>query len=234
MFVCTIRKGGMRRLAAAALCGVVLAGAAFAANTIHGKAVEAAAGGGALAQQITGASDVASFMQGFGLSVDPTTAEVSTVTVPRKWDENFKAFNEVIKDSGLDLSRVKNKKVDKWVVLIPDKSTADQKCYGVVLVYKNEPKGAYLLQKPSGEVLSLKQAATLPTALPLTDEEIAANAGFGEAADAPPADAPVDAPADVPQDAAPAEAPADVPAEDAPVQADAGEVAIDPNGFPTD
>ena len=46
MFVCTIRKGGMRRLAAAALCGVVLAGAAFAANTIHGKAVAAAAGGG--------------------------------------------------------------------------------------------------------------------------------------------------------------------------------------------
>ncbi len=243
MFVCTIRKGGMRRLAAAALCGVVLAGAAFAANTIHGKAVEAAAGGGALSQQITGASDVASFMQGFGLTVDPTTAEVSTVTVPRKWDENFKAFNEVIKDSGLDLSRVKNKKVDKWVVLIPDKSTADQKCYGVVLVYKNEPKGAYILQKPSGEVLSLKQAATLPTALPLTDEEVAANAGFGDAegeppADTPvdaPADTPVDAPADVPQDAAPVEAPAaDVPAEDTPVQADAGDVAIDPDGFPTD
>lgn len=234
MFVCTIRKGGVRRLAAAALCGVVLAGAAFAANTIHGKAVEAAAGGGGLKQEITGAADVASFLQGFGLTVDPTTAEVSTVTVPRKWDENFKAFNEVIKDCGLDLTRVKNKKVDKWVVLIPDKSTAEQKCYGVVLVYKNEPKGAYILQKPSGEVLSLKQAASLPTSLALTDEEIAANAGFGEAEGAPPADTPVDAPADVPQEV-PAEAPAaEVPAEEAPVQADAGEIAIDPNGFPTD
>lgn len=81
--------------------------------------------------------------------MDPTTAEVSTVTVPRKWDDNFKAFNEVIKESGLDLSRVKNKKVDKWVVLIPAQSTETQKSYGVVLVYKNEARGAYILQKPS-------------------------------------------------------------------------------------
>lgn len=90
--------------------------------------------------------------------MDPTTAEVSTVTVPRKWDDNFKAFNEVIKESGLDLSRVKNKKVDKWVVLIPAQSTETQKSYGVVLVYKNEARGAYILQKPSGEVLPLKAA----------------------------------------------------------------------------
>ncbi len=64
---------------------------------------------------------------------------MSTVTVPRKWDDNFKAFNEVIKESGLDLSRVKNKKVDKWVVLIPAQSTETQKSYGVVLVYKTRP-----------------------------------------------------------------------------------------------
>ena len=69
---------------------------------------------------------------------------MSTVTVPRKWDDNFKAFNDVIKESGLDLSRVKNKKVDKWVVLIPAQSTETQKSYGVVLVYKNEARGAYI------------------------------------------------------------------------------------------
>lgn len=56
----------------------------------------------------------------------------------------------MIKESGLDLSRVKNKKVDKWVVLIPAQSTETQKSYGVVLVYKNEARGAYILQKPSG------------------------------------------------------------------------------------
>ena len=157
MFVCTLRKGGLRKLAVVAVCGVVLAGAAITVGVVRNKgdAVDAAAQGGALSQQITGAQDVATFLQGYGVEVDPTTAEVSTVTVPRKWDDNFKAFNEVIKESGLDLSRVKNKKVDKWVVLIPAQSTETQKSYGVVLVYKNEARGAYILQKPSGEVLPL-------------------------------------------------------------------------------
>ena len=146
MFVCTLRKGGLRKLAVVAVCGVVLAGAAITVGVVRNKgdAVDAAAQGGALSQQITGAQDVATFLQGYGVEVDPTTAEVSTVTVPRKWDDNFKAFNEVIKESGLDLSRVKNKKVDKWVVLIPAQSTETQKSYGVVLVYKNEARGAYI------------------------------------------------------------------------------------------
>ena len=142
MFVCTLRKGGLRKLAVVAVCGVVLAGAAITVGVVRNKgdAVDAAAQGGALSQQITSAQDVATFLQGYGVEVDPTTAEVSTVTVPRKWDDNFKAFNEVIKESGLDLSRVKNKKVDKWVVLIPAQSTETQKSYGVVLVYKNEAR----------------------------------------------------------------------------------------------
>lgn len=257
MFVCTLRRGGLRRLAVVAICGVVLAGAAFTAGAFRGEndAVDAAAQGSPLKQQITGAQDVVSFFQGFGIEVDPTTAEVSTVTVPRKWDDSFKAFNDVIRESGLDLSRVKNKKVDKWVVLIPSRTTETEKSYGVVLVYKNEPRGAYLLQKPSGEVLPLQAAAPTNAGLALTDEEIAANIGFGadvpaqtdanapvdETAAAGPDAAPVDAGAPVDANAAPeAEpdaAPVDAGAPDAAaaaeVQADA-EAPTDPNGFPTD
>ena len=86
MFVCTLRKGGLRKLAVVAVCGVVLAGAAITVGVVRNKgdAVDAAAQGGALSQQITGAQDVATFLQGYGVEVDPTTAEVSTVTVPRK------------------------------------------------------------------------------------------------------------------------------------------------------
>ena len=85
MFVCTLRKGGLRKLAVVAVCGVVLAGAAITVGVVRNKgdAVDAAAQGGALSQQITGAQDVATFLQGYGVEVDPTTAEVSTVTVPR-------------------------------------------------------------------------------------------------------------------------------------------------------
>lgn len=230
MFVCTLRRGGLRRLAVVALCGVMLAGAAFAVGAFRGgeDAVSAAAQGNPLKQEITGAQDVVSFFQGFGIEVDPTTAEVSTVTVPRKWDESFKAFNDVIRESGLDLSRVKNKKVDKWVVLIPSRTTEQEKSYGVVLVYKNEPRGAYILQKPSGEVLPLQAAAETGASLALTDEEVAANTGFGAAVPAETA-APAD-PNAVPTDAA---ASADGSSETAPAQA-AADIAIDPNGFPTD
>ena len=239
MFVCTLRKGGLRKLAVVAVCGVVLAGAAITVGVVRNKgdAVDAAAQGGALSQQITGAQDVATFLQGYGVEVDPTTAEVSTVTVPRKWDDNFKAFNEVIKESGLDLSRVKNKKVDKWVVLIPAQSTETQKSYGVVLVYKNEARGAYILQKPSGEVLPLKAAAPTGASLALTDEEVAANAGFGAAFPADDSAAAagaggVNVAADV-QAGADTAGPTEDAAAEAQAQADA-DAQIEPGAFPTE
>ena len=81
MFVCTLRKGrGCGNWLWWPVCGVVLAGAAITVGVVRNKgdAVDAAAQGGALSQQITGAQDVATFLQGYGVEVDPTTAEVST------------------------------------------------------------------------------------------------------------------------------------------------------------
>ena len=231
MFVCTLRKGGLRKLAVVAVCGVVLAGAAITVGVVRNKgdAVDPAAQGGALSQQITGAQ----------VEADHTTAEASTVTVPRKWDDNFKAFNEVIKESGLDLSRVKNKKVDKWVVLIPAQSTETQKSYGVVLVYKNEARGAYILQKPSGEVLPLKAAAPTGASLALTDEEVAANAGFGAAFPADDSAAAAGAGVSGANAAADVQAGADTagPTEDAAAEAQAqadADAQIEPGAFPTE
>ena len=45
MFVCTLRKGGLRKLAVVAVCGVVLAGAAITVGVVRNKgdAVDAAA-----------------------------------------------------------------------------------------------------------------------------------------------------------------------------------------------
>ena len=179
MFTCTLRKGGLRRVAVAALCGVLLAGAAVGVGAAHGKfdAVETAAQTGSR-QEIAGAEDAVTFLQGCGVEADLSTAQVDTVRVPRKWNDDFTAFNEVIRQSGLDLSRVKNKKVDKWMLLVPSKTTESQKCYAVVLVHKKQACGAYLLQKPSGEVLPLSEAASV--GLALTDEEVQANASFGE------------------------------------------------------
>ena len=37
MFVCTLRKGGLRKLAVVAVCGVVLAGAAMCPSRFRGQ-----------------------------------------------------------------------------------------------------------------------------------------------------------------------------------------------------
>ena len=60
-----------------------------------------------------------------------------------------------MQESGLDLADYKGKTVEKWTVLCPQLSTGDHDTYCVLLVYKAKAVGAYLLQKPSGEVTGL-------------------------------------------------------------------------------
>ena len=153
MFVFTFRKGGLRRLAAVCLCGAAIVGAAAAG--IAWNRAQSTPANAALTQQITGSQDIASFLAGYGVEVDPTSAEVMAVKVPRKWDESFEAFHAVVQQSGLSLEKCKGKQVDKWTVPVPALCDDAKKTYAVVLVYKNEPKGAYLLEKPSGEVKPL-------------------------------------------------------------------------------
>ena len=69
------------------------------------------------------------------------------------------AFNQIVQESGLDLADYKGKTVEKWTVLCPQLSTGDHDTYCVLLVYKAKAVGAYLLQKPSGEVTGLITAA---------------------------------------------------------------------------
>ena len=77
----------------------------------------------------------------------------------RKWDDSFSAFNGVVQQSGMDLTRYKGKTVEKWTAPIPAASRGDVSSYGVLLVYRKKAVGAYLLEKPSGEVSGLITAA---------------------------------------------------------------------------
>ncbi|WP_294456128.1 DUF4830 domain-containing protein [uncultured Allofournierella sp.] len=189
MFVLTLGKKSLRRLGAAAVCGIALAGAVLAVSGfIHAgdSALEANApasqsGAAAIPEKITGSEDIAAFFKGFGLEVDLTTATVDKVKVPKKWDESFSAFNTVVKESGFDLEDSKGKTVEKWLVDCPARSDGENTCQCVLLVYKEKPVGAYLLSQPSGEVTGLAGAAATPA--PLTSEQAAQTAaGFGEGA----------------------------------------------------
>ena len=149
MFLFTMTKPGLRQAGALALCGVCLAGAITAAVHFTGGTVTA----GADAEPgIETTQDIAAFFTGHGFEVDLATAAVDKVKIPKTWDDSFTAFDQVVGESGMTLADYKGKTVEKWTVLCPALSDGETDCYCVLLVYKAQAIGAYLLEKPSGEV----------------------------------------------------------------------------------
>lgn len=238
MFVLTLNKNAVKRLGALAVCGALLAGTVYGVSRYSQVQSAAALPEGAPAA-IETTQDIEAFFSGYGLQVDLANTTVDKVKVPRKWDDSFAAFNEVVKASGLDLNGVKGKTVEKWVALCPGRSTGEETVSGVLLVYKQEPVGAYLLSQPSGEVTALTApadgtsgadgGASSETAVPpLTEEEVAAGADFGTGAEAA---APAETGAEPEAEAA---APADTGTEEG-AEAAAPEVSMEDAGiWPTD
>ena len=60
----------------------------------------------------------------------------------------------------MDLTRCKGKTVEKWTALIPAASSGETSRYGVLLVWRKKAVGAYLLERPSGVVVGLKDLQT--------------------------------------------------------------------------
>lgn len=167
MFLFTVTKPGLRQAGALALCAVCLAGTVTAAVRLAGKSVAASA---TVQTTIENTQDIGTYFTGYGFETDLSSAAVDKVKIPKKWDDSFTAFNQVVQESGLDLGGYKGKTVEKWTLLCPQLSTGDADTYCVLLVYKAKPIGAYLLEKPSGEVSGLVTAAK--TAAEAADVEI--------------------------------------------------------------
>ena len=156
MFLFTMTKPGLRQAGALALCAVCLTGAITAAVHFSGGAAPV----GAQAEPgIETTQDIAEFFTGHGFEVDLATAAVDKVKIPKKWDDSFTAFDQVVGESGMTLSDYKGKTVEKWTILCPALSDGEQDTYCVLLVYKGKAVGAYLLDQPSGEVNGLISAA---------------------------------------------------------------------------
>lgn len=217
MFSFTVSKPGLRQAAALVLCAACMTGTVAAA--VHfaggGAVVTAAASPGT----IETTQDIGSYFSGFGYEVDLTTAAVDKVRIPKKWDDSFAAFDQVVGESGGSLARYKGKTVEKWTVLCPARSNGDEDCYGVLLVYKARALGGYLLGKPSGEVRGLVSAAR-------AEADAAAPGRTQDAAQAPGADA-AEKTADAADAAVKTAAAADAAGDTAQVSADAGQPAAD-------
>ena len=155
MFLFTVTKPRLRQAGALALCAVCLAGTITAAVHFANDSVTASA---AVSEQtvIETTQDIATYFTGYGFEVDLATAAVDKVKIPKQWDDSFAAFNQIVQESGLDLADYKGKTVEKWTALIPAASSGETSRYGVLLVYRKKAVGAYLLERPSGVVVGLK------------------------------------------------------------------------------
>lgn len=170
MFMFTVTRPGLRQAGAIALCGVCLCGTLAAAAHLAGDTVAA---GASVPAEVTieTTQDIATYFTGYGMEVDLSTAAVDKVKVPKKWDDSFAAFNQVVEESGLTLEDHKGKTVEKWTALCPALSDGEKDTYCVLLVYKTKAVGAYLLEKPSGEVTGLVTAAKASADAALAEAE---------------------------------------------------------------
>lgn len=169
MFVLTMNRKGLKRAAVALGCAALLiASAVVATNALRKEAQPTALGGSTVAGagkiKLKTTDEMLEYLRGMGLEADLASAAVDQVKVPKKWDESFEAFNAVIQQAGLDLSKVKGKTVEKWDFVIPSRSADGQTVSAILLLRKQVLVGAYLISRPSGEVTALNTPAPQPGA----------------------------------------------------------------------
>ena len=152
MFVVTLSKASVKKLGVGAMCCALVVFSAMLGRYISTRSVAVAAA----SNKIESAQDIQTWFTGYGLDVDGASITADKVKIPRKWDDSFSAFNGVVQQSGMDLTRYKGKTVEKWTALIPAASSGETSRYGVLLVFRKKVVGAYLLERPSGAVAGMQ------------------------------------------------------------------------------
>lgn len=166
MFVVTLNQTSLKKFGLGVACCALVVFSAMLGRYISTRTAPVAAS----VNKIESAQDIQTWFTGYGLDVDGATITADKVKIPRKWDDSFSAFNSVVQQSGMDLTRYKGKTVEKWTALIPAASRGEASSYGVLLVYRKKAVGAYLLEKPSGTVTGLKDAQTTVAAQEQAEE----------------------------------------------------------------
>lgn len=166
MFVVTLNQTSLKKFGLGVACCALVVFSAMLGRYISTRTAPVAAS----VNKIESAQDIQTWFTGYGLDVDGATITADKVKIPRKWDDSFSAFNSVVQQSGMDLTRYKGKTVEKWTALIPAASRGEASSYGVLLVYRKKAVGAYLLEKPSGTVTGLKDAQTTMAAQEQAEE----------------------------------------------------------------
>ncbi len=222
MFMVTLEKRNLRRVVGVALVGVAICGLWFGRQYFSGQTENATT---KQVVQITTTQDIQTYFTGYGITIDQENLSADRVQVPSTWDDSFIAFNEVVAQSGYDLSAHKGETIEKWVANIPAQSTGENTQYAVLLLQDDNIVGAYLLEKPSGVVTGLDDAVIAMAQL------LVGNIDEGDAAQAQESDSELSE-----QAQSSAEASADVTTEAEPEITVSLEVDLEPNedGYPVE
>lgn len=149
MFVVTLNKKKIKRIAVLALCIVATAAVGIGLKNHFSQNSETFLSGKKTVLSTT--QEMVDYIASKGFTVDIQTAQVAEVEIPKKFDDNFVGFNEKIKQTdNLSLEKYKGDKVNKWTFSIVDYPNGDVQASAVLLIKKEKLVGAYILENPDG------------------------------------------------------------------------------------
>ncbi|MBR2029089.1 MAG: DUF4830 domain-containing protein [Oscillospiraceae bacterium] len=149
MFVITVNRKKITKIALAAVCIVAVGAAGIRVKGFFEK--DSATAAAARKTKLSTTQEMVDYIAQKGFTADMQTAQVAEVQIPKKFDDSFTAFNEKIKQNdGLSLEKYKGEKVNKWTFDIIGYDDNDTNAVAVLLVRKEKLVGAYILEKPDG------------------------------------------------------------------------------------
>ena len=86
-------------------------------------------------------TDVVSFLEQFGWTVEEKPLESIEIRIPNQFDKVMNAYNELQKNQGLDLSRYKDKDVMRYTFRVTNYPGYSGTVYANVIVFKNKVIG---------------------------------------------------------------------------------------------
>ncbi len=158
MFVITISRRKIVKIAAVAVCAVFVGVAAVAVKGFFVQDSTTAVM--SKNTKLSTTQEMIDYIASKGFTADIQTAQVTEVEIPKKFDSNFEVFNEKIKQNdGLSLEKYKGDKVNKWTFDLLDYE-GENGAAAVLLIKKEKLIGAYILEKPDGVAKAMVKTET--------------------------------------------------------------------------
>ncbi len=92
-------------------------------------------------EKIKTAEDRIDFLLQFGYSVEPEAAEEKKVTIPSEFDKTMTSYNELQKETGLDIYRYRGKEVDFYSYVVTNYPGYDGRVLANLLIYRGRVIG---------------------------------------------------------------------------------------------